>query len=152
MNCTNHTDTDATGTCVYCGKPFCGECVVEVKGKLYCKPDLGNVVDELEEKGNQAAPTVFMNAGGGGGGSSSSAAAASSGAGAGVLVPTKSKGLAGLLALFLGGFGIHKFYLGRTGMGILYLLLCWTFVPAISVKLDDRFPARSPLHFSINHW
>jgi len=115
---------------------FCGECVVEVKGKLYCKPDLGNVVDELEEKGNQAAPTVFMNAGGGGGGSSSSAAAASSGAGAGVLVPTKSKGLAGLLALFLGGFGIHKFYLGRTGMGILYLLLCWTFVPAIVALVE----------------
>ena len=28
-----------------------------------------------------------------------------------------------LLALFLGGFGIHHFYLRRTGLGILYLLL-----------------------------
>lgn len=34
-----------------------------------------------------------------------------------------------LLALFLGGFGIHHFYLRRTGLGILYLCLCWTPIP-----------------------
>lgn len=33
---------------------------------------------------------------------------------------------AGILAIFLGGFGIHKFYLGQAGMGILYLLFCWS--------------------------
>lgn len=43
----------------------------------------------------------------------------------------KSKLAAVLFALFLGGFGIHKFYLGRTGMGLLYLLFCWTFIPAV---------------------
>jgi TM2 domain-containing membrane protein YozV len=31
-----------------------------------------------------------------------------------------------LLALFLGAFGIHHFYLRRTGLGILYLCFCWT--------------------------
>ncbi len=36
-----------------------------------------------------------------------------------------------LLALFLGGFGIHHFYLRRTGLGILYCCLCWTPVPWI---------------------
>jgi TM2 domain-containing membrane protein YozV len=34
-----------------------------------------------------------------------------------------------LLALFLGGFGIHHFYLRRTGLGILYACLCWTPIP-----------------------
>jgi TM2 domain-containing membrane protein YozV len=34
-----------------------------------------------------------------------------------------------LLALFLGGFGIHHFYLRRTGLGILYVCLCWTPIP-----------------------
>ena len=34
----------------------------------------------------------------------------------------KSPIAAGLLALFLGGFGAHKFYLGYTGPAILYLL------------------------------
>lgn len=43
----------------------------------------------------------------------------------------KSKLAAALFALFLGSFGIHKFYLGRIGWGIVYLLLCWTFIPAI---------------------
>lgn len=31
-----------------------------------------------------------------------------------------------LLALFLGTFGIHHFYLRRTGLGILYCCFCWT--------------------------
>ncbi|ENV56471.1 NINE protein [Acinetobacter soli] len=43
----------------------------------------------------------------------------------------KSKIAAGVLALFLGGFGVHKFYLGKVGQGILYLLFFWTFIPAI---------------------
>ena len=34
-----------------------------------------------------------------------------------------------LLAFFLGGFGIHQFYLGRVGWGILYLCLSWTPIP-----------------------
>jgi TM2 domain-containing membrane protein YozV len=36
-----------------------------------------------------------------------------------------------LLAIFLGSFGIHHFYLGRTGLGFLYLLFSWTGIPAI---------------------
>jgi TM2 domain-containing membrane protein YozV len=36
-----------------------------------------------------------------------------------------------LLALFLGSFGIHHFYLRRTGLGILYCLFFWSGVPAI---------------------
>lgn len=36
-----------------------------------------------------------------------------------------------VLALFLGGIGIHKFYAGKTSSGILYLLFCWTAIPAI---------------------
>ncbi len=36
-----------------------------------------------------------------------------------------------LLALFLGTFGIHHFYLRRTGLGVLYCLFFWTGIPAI---------------------
>jgi TM2 domain-containing membrane protein YozV len=34
-----------------------------------------------------------------------------------------------LLALFLGGFGAHHFYLRRTGLGIVYLIFFWTPIP-----------------------
>jgi TM2 domain-containing membrane protein YozV len=44
---------------------------------------------------------------------------------------SRSKVAAALFGIFLGSFGIHKFYLGRTGMGIVYLLFCWTFIPGI---------------------
>ena len=43
----------------------------------------------------------------------------------------KSKVVAGILAIVFGGIGVHKFYLGRIGQGILYLLLFWTYVPAL---------------------
>ena len=44
--------------------------------------------------------------------------------------PIKSKIAAGILGIFLGGIGAHKFYLGKIGMGILYLVFCWTGIPA----------------------
>ena len=34
-----------------------------------------------------------------------------------------------LLALFLGGFGVHHFYLRRTGLGILYCCFFWSPIP-----------------------
>ncbi len=36
-----------------------------------------------------------------------------------------------LLAIFLGGLGVHHFYAGKTGMGILFLLFSWTGIPSI---------------------
>ncbi len=50
--------------------------------------------------------------------------------------PVKSKIAAALLAFFLGGFGIHKFYLGKVGSGILYLLFCWTGIPAFVALIE----------------
>jgi len=38
---------------------------------------------------------------------------------------------AALFAILLGGIGIHKFYLGRVGWGIVYLIFCWTGIPMI---------------------
>ncbi len=41
-----------------------------------------------------------------------------------------------LLALFLGGLGIHNFYAGKIGLGILYLVFCWTFIPAFAALIQ----------------
>ena len=42
-----------------------------------------------------------------------------------------SRTTAGILALLLGGLGVHKFYCKKVGLGFLYLIFCWTFVPAV---------------------
>jgi TM2 domain-containing membrane protein YozV len=49
---------------------------------------------------------------------------------------TKNKTTAGLLALFFGGIGVHKFYLGQGGMGVLYLIFCWTLIPALVAFIE----------------
>ncbi|MBB6671300.1 TM2 domain-containing protein [Cohnella nanjingensis] len=43
----------------------------------------------------------------------------------------KNKIAAGVFGIVLGGLGVHKFYLGRIKMGVLYLLFCWTGIPSI---------------------
>ncbi|EAU0146538.1 NINE protein [Salmonella enterica] len=48
----------------------------------------------------------------------------------------KSRITAALLAFFLGGLGVHKFYLGKTGQRFLYLIFCWTFIPAIIAFIE----------------
>jgi TM2 domain-containing membrane protein YozV len=65
----------------------------------------------------------------------------------------RDKWIAAVLAFFLGGFGVHKFYLGKTAQGILYLLFFWTIIPGIiafiefiiySVTPEEVFRARYP--------
>ena len=58
MKCTNHPEREADGMCAYCGKPFCKDCLVEVKGRMYCKGDLGNVLDEAKQSSAGAVPTI----------------------------------------------------------------------------------------------
>jgi len=50
--------------------------------------------------------------------------------------PPKSKMIAFLLAIFLGGLGFHHFYMGHSIRGLLYLLFCWTFIPSLIALFD----------------
>lgn len=45
--------------------------------------------------------------------------------------PKKSRSISVGLALVLGGIGAHKFYLGKPGKGLLYMLFCWTGIPTL---------------------
>lgn len=137
MNCHIHPDRPSVGTCVSCGKFICYECNTEINRKNHCKAcveaqfqEQAKKIEKLEDSGNKQ-PMVFMNAGGGGSSSSSSSSSSSGGDDRRTAIPTKSRITAGILAILLGGIGAHKFYLGRGGMGILYLIFCWTWIPSI---------------------
>lgn len=66
---------------------------------------------------------------------------------------SKNRTAAGVFALLFGGVGLHKFYLGQRAAGILYLLFCWTFIPALIglvegilylTMSDEEFARRHP--------
>lgn len=48
----------------------------------------------------------------------------------------KNKTTAVLLALFLGGFGAHQFYLGNNKRGLVYLLFIWALIPGLIALID----------------
>jgi len=138
-NCYVHDDAQSIGTCVSCGKFICANCNTELKGKNTCKKCVDEIfednkrkLEKLEDSGKSQQPMVFMNAGGGGGGGGASSSSSSVGSGA-AAIPffTKSKLIAGLLAIILGTFGVHKFYLGNWFQGIIYFIFFWTYIPAI---------------------
>tara|TARA_B100000214_G_C23729800_1_gene518265 strand:+ start:304 stop:618 length:315 start_codon:yes stop_codon:yes gene_type:complete len=55
----------------------------------------------------------------------------------------KSVGIYAVLALFLGVFGAHKFYIGQIGVGIIYVIFFWTSIPWIIAIIEAIFSART---------
>jgi len=54
----------------------------------------------------------------------------------------KNELLGVLLALFLGGLGVHRFYLGQPRLGLLYLVFSWTGIPTILGFVECFFMPR----------
>lgn len=96
----NTIEARATKFCKYCGEVIDADCVV-------C-PKCGKQVEELKAE----QPQVVVN---------NTNANVNANVNAGVGLRPKNKWTAFLLCFFLGGLGAHKFYEGKTGMGILYI-------------------------------
>lgn len=119
MKCTNHPEREADGMCAYCGKPFCKDCLVEVKGRMYCKDDLGNVLDEAKQQAGNATPTINITNSNDSVNTNTNVNANGMG-----LPPRKSKTVALVLCIlgFFGLAGFHRMYVGKVGSGILQFL------------------------------
>ena len=98
--------------CKHCGKKIPEDAVICTK--------CGRQVEEIKKSGSDQ---IIIN------NSSSASAAASATAVSGMASRERNKWVAFFLCLFLGGIGAHKFYEGKTGQGVLYLLFCWTGIP-----------------------
>lgn len=62
--------------------------------------------------------------------------------------PKKDRYAASILAILLGGLGIHKFYLGEIGWGLVYLLFTWTYIPMIVGIIEGIVFLVNPQYFN----
>ncbi len=139
MKCSNHPETEAHGMCAYCGKPFCKDCLVEVKGRMYCKDDLGNVLDEAKQSSaNQ--PTINITNTNDNVNANTNVNTNNNVNGGIYGGPRKSKMVALILCIlgFIGFGGLHRMYVGKAGSGVLYFFtggLCFvgTIIDLISI-------------------
>ena len=51
----------------------------------------------------------------------------------------KNRTTALLLTLLLGGVGAHRYYMGQIGLGLVYTLFSWTFIPGIIALVELFF-------------
>lgn len=130
-NCGEKID-DSAVTCPKCGAAtgvvptqddtiFCSNCGQKISRKALICPHCGVATEQYrkeQEKTNQQAaqPAIsIVNANN------------NVNSNAGFAFPLKNKWTAFFLCLFLGGIGAHRFYVGKSGTGILYLFTCGLF-------------------------
>lgn len=106
MKCNNHGSVEAKGICIYCSLPFCRDCLIEIDHRYFCREHAKSQITI----GKKNVSYSYENS-------------------------KKSWLVALLLSIFLGHFGLHRFYLGRYITGILWLITVGVFGVGIFVDI-----------------
>ena len=122
MNCYYHDNKEVVAACTECGRFICSECKVDINGKAVCKTCIETGVFEPNNKykyyngtGQQGYNNNYSSN-----------------------LAQKSWLVTLLLCLFVGTLGVHRFYVGKIGTGILQLITfggfgIWTLVDIILI-------------------
>ena len=138
MKCYYHNDREVIAACTECGRFICEECKVNINGKAVCKSCVENNIcnsnqrnkyntykngEVKQQEYNKYYGRKYMQ---------------------------KSWLVTLLLCLFTGTLGVHRFYVGKIGTGILQLLTfggfgIWTLVDFILIACKKFTDANGDL-------
>ena len=138
MKCYYHNDREVIAACTECGRFICEECKVNINGKAVCKSCVENNIfssnqrnkyntynygEVKQQEYNKYYGRKYMQ---------------------------KSWLVTLLLCLFTGTLGVHRFYVGKIGTGILQLLTfggfgIWTLVDFILIACKKFTDAKGDL-------
>lgn len=133
MNCYYHENKEVVSACTECGRFICSECKVDINGKAVCKTCIETGVFELNNKykydrTNKQGYNNYYSSN----------------------LTQKSWLVTLLLCLFVGTLGVHRFYVGKIGTGILQLITfggfgIWTLVDIILIACKKFTDANGDL-------
>ena len=124
---------------------YCRSCGAEISEKAVVCPKCGAATDRFNAAAAQNQPNIVIN-------NNNANTNTNTNVNAGIPYSPKSKVVALLLCFFLGSLGVHRFYVGKIGTGILYLCtlgLCGigTLVDFIMIAIGSfRDSMGLPLH------
>ena len=126
MKCNYHSDREVVAACTECGRFICEECKININGKAVCKTCIENGVFETNKR-NQYNKTRYNTENKQGYNNYDMNKSTQ-----------KSWLVTLLLCLFVGTIGVHRFYVGKIGTGILQLITfggfgIWTLVDFILI-------------------
>jgi len=102
MPCIIHPDREVHALCETCKEPFCEGCLVNVSGKFHCKKHVADLVKSHSNAQQNHYHNTYYNYNYDN-------------------YYYKSRVLALLLCIFFGIWGVHRFYVGKVGTGVLYV-------------------------------
>lgn len=154
--------SEKAANCPNCGTPinnsankkFCQHCGGQIDKDCVICPRCGKQVSNLSKNNPDNSSPIIINNNNSTSSSASSASSSASG-GPGMFYPAGrpvNKVVYCLLAFFLGGLGIHKFYAGQTMQGIIYLVFCCTGIPAIIALIEFIMALLKPADANGNIW